>query len=308
MKVKDLFKPATVLVIAASAGSWQWAIASDQLMVQPGEDYLAKGLLDSIPLWGLFLLTVTFVMASLWLGRLVGRKRTEKTEGAVGIVVGAVLSLLAFLLAFTFNIASNRFDARKQVLLDEVESIGTTYLRAGLLSEPQGGEIRQHLREYVDVRLGEGIHRPANLVAVHAKTMQLHDEMWSKATALVAAGHKSVIDALFIDSLNQTIDLHNRRAATVFLYRVPDMVWISLMLASMISMTMVGYLFGIAGDSGDWLLSLALALIFSVVITLTSALDRPMVRVNQGPMIELQKSIRASEQPSDGSLTSRSGM
>ena len=68
-------------------------------------------------------------------------------------MVAAVLALLAFLLTFTFGMAASRFEARRQVLLDEANAIGTAYLRAALLSDPQRAEIRKLLREYVDVRL-----------------------------------------------------------------------------------------------------------------------------------------------------------
>jgi len=52
--------------------------------------------------------------------------------------------------------AASRFDTRKALTLDEANVIHTTYLRAGLLSEPQRMDIRNLLREYVKVRV-EGV-------------------------------------------------------------------------------------------------------------------------------------------------------
>src|SRR5205085_8803080 len=67
-------------------------------------------------------------------------------------MVVATLGLLAFLLAFTFGLAATRYDTRRQLLLDEANAAGTTYLRAAML--PEGGaEIRSLLRQYVDIRL-----------------------------------------------------------------------------------------------------------------------------------------------------------
>ena len=74
-------------------------------------------------------------------------------------MVGAMLGLLAFILAFTFGLVAARFDTRRQVLLDEANAIGTTYLRAGMLPE-QGEKIRALLRDYVSVRLNAV--RPGN--------------------------------------------------------------------------------------------------------------------------------------------------
>ena len=49
--------------------------------------------------------------------------------------------------------AEQRFDARKRLVIQEANAIGTTYLRAQWLPEPQRTEISLSLREYVDLRL-----------------------------------------------------------------------------------------------------------------------------------------------------------
>src|SRR6187549_1664121 len=114
------------------------------------------GLLDALPLWGLFLAIVALVLISIEGGYRLGnyrrsRSNTEK-EAPVGAMVGATLGLLAFMLAFTFGMAASRFDTRKQLVLEEANAIGTTYLRAAMLPEKRD-EIRDLLRSYVDTRL-----------------------------------------------------------------------------------------------------------------------------------------------------------
>lgn len=89
-------------------------------------------LLESIPLWLTFVLTVALVLFSIFGGVSYGcfrKKRSGKdTEGAASTGVGASLGLLAFILAFTFGLTASRFDARKTLLLDEVNAIETAYL------------------------------------------------------------------------------------------------------------------------------------------------------------------------------------
>ena len=48
----------------------------------------------------------------------------------------SILALLAFLLAITMGMASDRFDTRRGLVLEEANAIQTTYLRAGYLPEP----------------------------------------------------------------------------------------------------------------------------------------------------------------------------
>ena len=99
---------------------------------------------------GLFIAILLVVLLSVECGYRLGKFRRSRTElekdAPVGTIVGATLGLLAFILAFTFGLAAARFDTRRQVLLDEANAIGTTYLRAGMLPE-RGEKIRNLLQE-----------------------------------------------------------------------------------------------------------------------------------------------------------------
>src|SRR5438270_5272516 len=133
-----------------------------------------NGLLDALPLWGVFIAILFVVLISVECGYRLGKYRRSRHEqekqAPVGTMVGATLCLLALILAFTFGLAAARFDARRQVLLDEANAIGTTYLRAGILPE-RGEQIRALLRDYVAARLeavqsgniAEGISRSENI-------------------------------------------------------------------------------------------------------------------------------------------------
>jgi hypothetical protein len=113
--------------------------------------------LDSIPIVGVF---VAFAIVSLIVyevgyrfGRWWQERTPEEKEGPTGMLVGSLLALMAFLLAITMGMASDRFDARRSVVLSEANSIGTTYLRAGYLPEPASSTSRELLREYVPLRI-----------------------------------------------------------------------------------------------------------------------------------------------------------
>ncbi len=113
--------------------------------------------LDSIPLWALPPITFLIVVVSQELGYRLGRHHHRRSkpdsESPVGTLLGATLSLLAFILAFTFGMAGARYDSRRQLYIDEVNAIGTTFLRAALLPEPHGKQVEAALRRYVEIRL-----------------------------------------------------------------------------------------------------------------------------------------------------------
>src|SRR5215467_16260418 len=113
----------------------------------------SNGPIDALPLWGIFIVILLLVLLSVEGGYRLGKYRRsrheQEKEAPLGTMVGATLGLLAFILAFTFGLAANRFDTRRQLLLDEANAIGTTYLRAGMLPDRRDA-MRALLRDYVD--------------------------------------------------------------------------------------------------------------------------------------------------------------
>jgi hypothetical protein len=256
----------------------------------------SQPLLDVLPLAGVFVGTVLVVLVGIEAGFRIGLRRRGRLDGAkeapIGGAVGALLGLLAFLLAFTFGIAASRFDARRHLLLDEVNSIGTTYLRAGMLPEPGRTELRKLLREYVDVRSNLAVH-PDELASGIARSEELQDRMWASATVAAQADTHSEVTALMIDSLNETIDLHTKRVVYGMQYRVPSVIWVVLGLVALLSMLAMGYQFGLTGTR-NLLISTVLGVSFSLVILLIADLDRGAegnLRVNQQPLLELQEKL-----------------
>jgi hypothetical protein len=126
----------------------------------------------------------------------------------------------------------------------------------------------------------------------------LHDELWSHAIALAKADLNSDIGALFVESLNNVIDLHTSRVTVGLIYRIPLGIWKGLLLVTVLSMVAVGYQFGLTGRS-NMLIHLVLAIAFSAVILLIADLDRATqgaLQVSQQPMFKLHEELSKTEQ------------
>ncbi len=260
--------------------------------------------LEQIPIWGIFFLTGILILVSIWVGIFLGKRIRHKpdhiTETSLGSIILAILGLLAFMLAFTFGLSAERFQARRQLLLDEVVSIGTTYLRAEMLSEPHRSEIRKLLRQYVDGRVNlakESMQKKMpNLRETVLRSESLQNQIWSHTVAIAADKNNSVINALFINSLNNMIDLQTSRLA-VLNYKTAPIIWYVLYFITVISMITVGFQLGLTGKKG-LIGGIFLALTFSSVIFLIADIDRATegyLQVNQRPMFELQKHMQADE-------------
>ena len=254
--------------------------------------------LDVFPLWGLFLTIVVLVLAAIEGGYRLGsyrhRQPGREKETPVGAMVGAMLGLLAFMLAFTFGMAASRFDTRKQLVLDEANAIGTTYLRTAMLPERRE-EIRGLLRSYVDGRLkAVQSSRVAEEILI---SEDIQGQLWSATTAVGLQHPDSIVVGLFVQSLNEVIDLHAKRVTAGLRNRIPGAIWVTLLTIATLSLAAMGYHAGLVGTIRS-LTVIVVAVTFSAVIALIADLDRPQegtLTVSQQALIDLRQSMKPPE-------------
>lgn len=249
------------------------------------------------PLSGWAMLAIVVVlMLSFEAGRWLGRRRhavqTPRKLHAANVLSG-LLTLLAFLLALSFGIAEGYFSARRQIVLDEANAIGTTYLRAKYLPEAQSRRAQGLLREYLDQRIMESDLKGAK--TARARSEALHQELWQVAVSLEAQNPNSEFAGLFVTSLNEMIDLHQSRMTTVLEYRLPLSIMLVLFVVAILTLLVMGYGAGLGG-TGDALLTMSLVLAIAVVLALIIDLDRPFQRtfqVSQQALVDVRDSIEA---------------
>lgn len=252
--------------------------------------------LDYLPLWLFFILSTGFGWLALECGYRLGRYRHTtipgEKEDPVGTMVGSILGLLAIILAFTFNLSASRFDGRRFVILEEANAIGTTYLRAQLLPEPNCSEVSRLLREYVDLRLkivGDG-----NITQGLAQSQLLHEKLWEQVKDAADKSSSPFMVGQFMQSLNQVIDLHAKRVFMGLYNRIPTSIWLALILLELVGMMTMGYQAGLAATQRSPVMVM-LAMAFACILFLIVDLDRSQegfLRVSQQAMIDLQKTIQ----------------
>ena len=254
--------------------------------------------LDVLPLWGLLLAGAALLGLAMEGGYQIGHWRHTKTPGEkdqpVGAMVASILGLLALVLGFTFSLAASRFEARRQVVLEEANAIGTTYLRARLLPEPQRSEVEKLLREYVDVRVRSV--QQGKVEEVTSRSEALHELLWEQASGAAKKDPGSIMTGVFIQSLNEVIDLHAKRVLVGLRSRIPIVIWAGLFGLAMLGMAAVGYQSGLSATRRSPAM-LGLVVAFSVVLFLIADLDRGqegLLRVGQQAMIDVQRSMQAT--------------
>jgi hypothetical protein len=254
--------------------------------------------LDSVPLWILFLATCTSICVVMEGGYRLGKWRhahpADEKEGPVGAMVGSILGLLAFLLAFTFGIGVNIYLERRLAVLEEANAIGKTQLLSGLLPEPEQAAVARMLRDYVDVRVRAV--EEGNVAEAIARSEELHALIRDEAIkAKDTPGLNATVP--FIQSLHELIAAHRKRVLVGTQSRIPGTIWIGLFGLTLLGMGGVGYQAGLSGMKRSPVMPV-LVLAFASVFFLIEDLSRQsegFLRVNQKPMLELQRTMHAAK-------------
>jgi len=276
-------------------------------------DYVAMvgqfSIFYNIPFWviGLGILAILLLAAEIGFRIGLWRKwRHQETDvdlGGGGVVLTSMLALMGLILAFTYSYSSSRFEARKQAIILEANTLGTAYLRANMMPEPGQTELKNALYEYAITRL-----RPQNreLLTPEARahrleaTLSAQAKIWplteSIALAKIPPGPAEIS---LIAAINEVLDVHTVRLA-VLNDKIPEAIlWLLIHIAAA-SLSVAGYNAGLNGLISRWRMTMFSVVLAGVMVAIVD-FDRPMsgfIRVNQfsmqGVIGDMEKDINTA--------------
>jgi hypothetical protein len=208
------------------------------------------------------------VVSALLIGRRVGARRSrDDAEGAragVGAVEGAVFGLMGLLIAFTFSGAAARFDARRDLIVDEANAIGTAWLRIDLLPASAQPALRQAFRDYLDSRIATYRHLsdPAAAKQEATRSTHLQGEIWALAVAAGREPGMQQATMLLLPALNEMIDITTTRAMAIEMHP-PQVVFGMLFSLTVVAALLAGTAMG-GGRSPSWLHMIGFAAVMAI--------------------------------------------
>jgi hypothetical protein len=219
----------------------------------------------------------------------------EARRSQISGVQGAILGLLGLLLGFTFSMAVNRFELRRDLVLREANAVGTTWLRTGLLPEAYRAPVKDLLRRFVENRLKyqKVAFDPAMLEEGLSVTGAIEKALWQQAEA-AAKEAPTPITATFVEALNTMIDTAAERI-TSHRNRIPVAVWFLLLLVAAVGCLTSTYGSGALGARSAFT-GLLLPLLITVVIILFFDIvhtHQGTVGISQLPLQELLQTMQA---------------
>jgi hypothetical protein len=242
-----------------------------------------------------FVISFVVLAISARLGVLFSQRR-RIPEGGVredfGVIQAATLTLLGLIIGFTFSMALNRYDQRKNYEEEEANAIGTEFVRASLLPAEASVNVRALLVGYLDQRIHfYQTQNSEELANINAQTAKLQSDLWT-AVQKPAVAQPSPLIALAVSGMNDVLNSQGYTQAAWW-NRIPVAAWGLMGLIAICSNLLVGY--GARKPKEEVRMLLILPLIVAVAFFLIADIDSPrggLIHVVPQNLISLAQSLR----------------
>jgi hypothetical protein len=249
-------------------------------------------------IFGLFSVGVTaaFFVSSLVLlhyGRTLGLRylRQKGVNGMAGLptIEGAVFALIGLLVAFTVSGALQRFDERRQLVVQEANAVSTTYDRFGLFEREVARNLQSKLKDYVHARI-ELYRSPHDFSLWETaeiwpreqqdKIFELKTGMWDATIAACPEANYRPACSLVMPMLANMFEVARLRAGAAEKHP-PQIVYLMLFGLGLGGALLAG--FGMAATARSWVHMIIFAATLAVTLYVITDMEFPrlgLIRVD----------------------------
>lgn len=228
-------------------------------------------------------------------GLFLNKRQSKMDEGVrqdIDLIVAAVLTLLGLIIGFSFSMATNRYDLRKNYEEAEANAIGTEYVRADLLPATEAAKVRVLLKEYLDQRiLFYETHDERELQQINARTAQLQSQLWA-VVQISASTQATPIIALAVSGMNDVLNSQGYTQAAWW-NRIPLGAWLLMAAVAICANLLVGY--GVHSTETGMVRLLVLPLVLCIAFFLIADIDSPrrgIIIVHPQNLLSLAQSMQ----------------
>lgn len=206
-------------------------------------------------------------------------------------LLAATLGLLALLLGFTFALAMDRNEERRDLVIQEANALSTAWLRSEAFDEPGRSSLRPLLRSYAERRLQWSLNADdAVLQQADTHAQALARRLWRTQLAALRTSPGLNNGETAFDALNEALEAAGSRIA-MRADRLPRHIINLLLIYTLVSAAMIGW--RLAGSGHRYQVATTLMLLLlSMAISAIVDLDQPRtgnIQVSQQPLIDAVK-------------------
>jgi hypothetical protein len=255
--------------------------------------------LHAWPLWaiGATIFTSLIVLAEIgyrgarWQQRVPGHDTAAPT-GVDGrdYLLTAMLGLMALLLGFTFSLALNRFEARRDLVVTEANTLETAWVHAQALREPDRASVSTALRDYLAMRIqwsesyaGRSRREP---------TKEVQAKLWAATVAAARNEPSLAVGRGLTQAVSSSFDVATARLAARTA-DIPDRVLNVLLLYIALAVVVLGEVSATRGRLhriSTWALLFLLTLALMLILDLDRT-DSGAIMVSQQPLLDLKETL-----------------
>lgn len=195
--------------------------------------------------------------------------------GGGTVALSSTFALLGLILAFTYAASVNRFDDRKQAVVDEANALSTAFLRADLIDKPEARELKEKILAYARTRTvkSDGIISNEERKVILNNTLNAQKAIWPVLKSVIRDDKPGPIEASLVTAINDVLDIHTIRVKAIF-DKIPVLViWIMIFISAA-TLAVAGFNAGISGKISRWWTA-TLSLVMTFVISTIQDFDRP---------------------------------
>ena len=225
-------------------------------------------------------------------------RESEGAHKGIDAIEAALYGLLGLLVAFTFASSVTRFEARRHLIAEEANAIGTAYLRIDTIPAKAQPEMRNLFQQYLESRIDSYSHTDDRERTLKAKenSAALQSKIWKAAVAASQMPDATPpATMLMLPALNQMIDITTTRHVATQNHP-PMIIYLLLGGLGLVGAWLAGYRLS-QSNNRKWLHVLLFAVMLSLTAYVILDIEYPrlgLIRIHEADQVlrDLLKSMR----------------
>ncbi len=253
-----------------------------------------------LPTYVLFVVIFFLIFFFNGLGYRYKKRQLAQYPGQIkegmGSIEGSMLGVMSLLLGFSFSVAVSKFEARRHLLVEEINNIGTAILRCDLYPDSIRTPLRSDFKAFLETRIAyyDAGNDEEKMAVENEKGEEISGRIWKRV-----AYHSNDLDfrvrsQQMIPVLNQMIDTITTRDA-LRISRVPPLILWTLLILVLTASFILGADY--KGHKRNFMLLTGYALVMTITLNLINELNHPrqgLVNLDniQKKMLNLRKLLQ----------------